>query len=93
MKGQTKTKTCNIIDLTQAPCITFGVGVKRGNPKLCLECGQPIQRDEAWRADTSEEDPDGYGRYTVIQHSPCCPDPNARNAFHKRLARSTRASG
>ena len=93
MKGQTKAKMCNIIDLTRAPFIAFGTGVKKGNPKLCLGCGQPIQRDETWRADTSGEDPDEYGRYTVIHHSPRCPDPDARKAFQKRLARGARASG
>ena len=93
MKGQTKAKMCNIIDLTRAPFIAFGTGVKKGNPKLCLGCGQPIQRDETWRADTSAKDPDGHGRYTVIQHSPRCPGPDARKAFQKRLARGARASG
>jgi hypothetical protein len=85
-------KHCNVIDLTQAAYTTFGVGPKRGNPRLCLHCGQPIKKGEPWSADTTAEDPDGYGRYTVIQHAPTCPDPKMRAKFQKMLATRSRAS-
>jgi len=85
MRGKTKTKTCHVIDLTKAPYTTFGAGVRKGNPRKCLACGQPIKGGETWRRDASAEDPGGYGRIVTIQHSRC-PDQKARNVFQKMLA-------
>jgi len=89
VKGKKKTRTCHIIDMTKAPYSTFGAGVKKSNPKRCLNCGKPIKRGEAWSASTSAEDP-RYGRYTVIQHAPRCPDPKARDLFQRKLVRQVR---
>lgn len=77
MNGKAKSKACNVIDLTKAPYTRFGLGIKRNNPKRCLKCSQSIKHGEAWSTDTSTEDPDGFGRYTVIRHTPSCPTPQA----------------
>ncbi len=68
--GRTKTRNCNVVDLSQAPYISFGVGIVKGNPKRCLHCGKPIRKGEPWRKATSAADPE-YGRYSVIVHSGC----------------------
>jgi hypothetical protein len=69
---------------SQAFLITYGVGIKKGNPRLCLGCGKPIKRGESWRKDTSPEDPQ-LGRYSIIRHSPKCPDQKEYLAFQKSL--------
>jgi len=74
VKDKPRTTTRKVVDLTKSAFTSFGVGVKRGNPRRCLRCGKQIKRGETWSANTSAEDPEGYGRYTVIQHSPHCPD-------------------
>jgi hypothetical protein len=74
-------KVVSVIDATRAPYTQYGIGPKRGNPRLCLECGQPIKRGETWRRDASAEDPDGYGRIVTIRHSPRCPDQRARDTL------------
>ena len=90
MKGKTKSRVCHIIDMTHAPYIVFGVGIKKRNPKRCLNCGKSIRRGEEWRADTSAEDPEGYGRYTLITHSPICPDQKAaRKELQDRFAKKS----
>jgi hypothetical protein len=86
-----KKKYCNSIGLTQAPYTMFGIGFKRGNPKRCLLCGQPIKHGETWTKDVSAADPK-HGRYSTIQHSPHCPDPKARNAYQKRPVGEKRKS-
>ncbi len=48
-------------DLTE-----LGRGIKRGNPKYCLRCGQPIRRGEAWVKRTSPD-----RAYSVIAHARC----------------------
>ncbi len=63
-------KLCNVIDLTKLPYITFGRGVVRGNPKVCIACGKPIKPGEAWRKDVSAYDAK-YGRYSTIRHANC----------------------
>ncbi len=88
MKGKTKTKTCHIIDMTKAPYTTFGLGVKKGNPRKCLACGQPIKRGETWRRDAGPEDPKSKERIVTIHHSPRCPGQKARNVLQKMLAKA-----
>ena len=85
MKENTKTNACQVIDLTKAAYSTYGVGPKRNNPKRCLYCSQLIKRGESWQADTTAEDQE-FGRYTVIFHSPGCPDQKAQKVFQKLLA-------
>jgi hypothetical protein len=58
------------IDATRAAFTTFGAGVVKDNPRKCIACGRTIKRGEAWRKDTSAQDPT-FGRYTVIQHAHC----------------------
>ncbi|MBI3788748.1 MAG: recombinase family protein [Ignavibacteriales bacterium] len=84
-----KTKFCNVIDMTKAPYSTCGVGIKKGNPKRCLECGARIKRHDTWRKDTSAEDPSGYGRYSVIRHTPTCPRSSGaiNRAFANKILR------
>jgi hypothetical protein len=65
--GGMRAKACHVIDLSRAPCMTYGAGVAKGNPKRCLKCGQVLKKDEAWRKYTSADDPE-YGRYSVIVH-------------------------
>jgi hypothetical protein len=60
-----------VIDATRAPFTTFGVGIKRGNPRKCIKCRKPIKRGESWRKDTSAADPTLGVRYSVIQHANC----------------------
>ncbi len=63
-------KTVFVIDATKASYTQFGVGIVKGNPKLCLRCRKPIEKDDDWTKHVSAEDPD-YGRYSVIVHSRC----------------------
>ncbi len=73
-----------MIDLSKGPFTLYGVGVKRGNPRKCIRCGKPIKPGESWRKEISALDPVA-GRYSIIVHSPECPDKGAIAKFKALL--------
>ena len=48
-----------------------GVGLVRGNPRLCFRCLQPIGELDPWTKYTSTADPEGYAPYSIIFHQGC----------------------
>jgi len=75
------------IDASRAPYTQYGIGIKRGNPKRCFSCGEPIKHGDSWRMDGSEADPK-LGRYITIQHVPKCPDAKAQRKFQAMMKRA-----
>lgn len=67
-KPQTKQMTNDVRAI--GAFTTYGRGIQKGNPKLCLKCRKPISAGEAWVKYTSASDPE-LGRYSVIVHSRC----------------------
>jgi|GEM_PF-712634 len=75
------------IDATSASYSRYGVGIHKGNPRKCIDCGQSIKVGEAWTRDASAADSE-YGRIVIIRHSPRCPDEKKHKAFQARLNRA-----
>ncbi len=48
-----------------------GVGLVRGNPRLCFRCQQPIGELDVWTKYTSAADPPEYAAYSIIVHQRC----------------------
>ncbi len=48
-----------------------GVGLVRGNPRLCFHCLQPIGELDPWTKYTSAADPPEYAVYSIIFHQRC----------------------
>ncbi len=48
-----------------------GVGLVRGNPRLCFRCLQPIGELDPWTKYTSAADPPEFAAYSIIVHSRC----------------------
>jgi hypothetical protein len=48
-----------------------GVGLVRGNPRLCFRCLQSIGELDPWTKYTSAADPPEYAVYSIIFHARC----------------------
>ncbi len=48
-----------------------GVGLVRGNPRLCFRCLQPIAELDVWTKYTSAADPPEFAVYSIIVHQRC----------------------
>jgi len=78
-KQKTDATVATVVDATQSPYTTYGVGVRKNNPRRCCACGEPIKRGELWQRDAGAPDPE-HGRIVVVRHSPHCPEQQRRNA-------------
>ncbi len=90
MKPKLQKKSCLNVQVIDARLVQYtrhGVGLQRGNPRKCIECGEPIKDGETWERSASAADPK-CGRIVIIKHSPRCPDEGKRKEFQVMLARN-----